>query len=63
MSEQATKEAMTLQEALLLASVETDEPADRLHLALKILGQEYHKQSLFIVRQGLMLRKLQRSGT
>jgi hypothetical protein len=53
-------EQMTLQEALLLASVKTDEPAERLRLALKLLGQEYHKQSLLVVRQGLMLRKLGR---
>jgi hypothetical protein len=51
-------EAMTLQEALLLASVETDEPVERLRLALKLLGHEYHKQSLLVIRQGLMLRKL-----
>jgi hypothetical protein len=51
-------DTMTLQEALLLASVETDEPAERLRLALKLLGQEYHKQSLLVIRQGLMLRKL-----
>jgi hypothetical protein len=53
-------EQMTLQEALLLASVKTDEPAERLRLALKLLGTEYHKQSLLVVRQGLMLRKLGR---
>jgi hypothetical protein len=51
-------DTMTLQEALLLASVETDEPVERLRLALKLLGQEYHKQSLLVIRQGLMLRKM-----
>lgn len=55
-------DTMTLQEALLLASIETDEPTERLRVALKILGQEYHKQSLLVIRQGLTIRRLQRSG-
>ncbi len=57
-----TAEDMTLEAALLLASMSTEDPGDLYRMALKLLGQEYHKQQLYIIKQGHQIRKLQRSG-
>lgn len=62
MSEQVTKEDMTLEEALLLASVAPFTLSDRYQAALRLLAQEYHRQQLYIIKQGHQIRKLQRSG-
>jgi hypothetical protein len=59
---EVTDERMTLQEALLLASIETNESSDQLRLALRLLGQEYHKQSMLVTRQAILIRKLQRAA-
>lgn len=54
-------ESMTMEEALLLASVATkQQPDDPYRVALRLLGQEYHKQQLYIIKQGHQIRKLQR---
>lgn len=55
---QRTAEEMTLQAALLLASVCPDDPGDLYHVALKRLGVEYHKQALLVARQANQLRQM-----
>jgi hypothetical protein len=58
MSEQLTSDQMSVEEALLLASVSTDEQNPYVE-ALKLLGREYYKSSITIIRQANELRKLQ----
>jgi len=61
LSKEEQASGLTLQAALLLASVAADDPGDMYRMALKLLGKEYHKQSLLVARQANQLRRLRRS--
>ena len=60
MSAEVTTEDMTLEEALLLASIAPSAIGDTYQAALRLLAKEYHKQQLYIIKQGHQIRKLQR---
>jgi len=58
-----TVDQMTLEEALMLASLATrGMERDPHRIALHLLGREYHKQQLYLIKLGHKVRKLQRGS-